>query len=163
MTKKKAAPDSTPAFVALHRAGVEATAHSYEHDPRSTSYGLEAAEALGLDPGRVFKTLMIEADGQLCVAVVPVQHSLHLKAAAAALNAKKATMADPAAAQRATGYVLGGISPFGQRRTHRTVVDSSVTDWPTVFVSGGKRGLEVEVTPEVLIGQTGAVVADLAD
>ena len=135
------------------------TAHAYEHDPRAQSYGQEAADVLGLDPARVFKTLMIDLDGELAVAVVPVSGSLDLKRAAAALGAKKAQMADAAAAQRATGYVLGGISPFGQKRAHRTVVDESALEHPTVFVSGGRRGLDLEVSPADLVAQTNAVTA----
>lgn len=159
-TKNKG--DATPAFAALRRAGVDVTAHSYEHDPSSASYGLEAAEALGVAAQRVFKTLVIDLDGELCVAVVPVEHSLDLKAAAAALGGKKAQLADPAAAQRTTGYVLGGISPFGQRKSLRTVVDETAQRWPTVFVSGGRRGLEAEVSPADLIGLTRAVTAPIA-
>ena len=158
MAKKKG-PEGTPALVALHRAGVEVTAHAYEHDPRTQSYGQEAADVLGLDPARVFKTLMIDLDGELAVAVVPVSGSLDLKRAAAALGAKKAHMADAAAAQRATGYVLGGISPFGQKRAHRTVVDESALQHETVFVSGGRRGLDLEVSPADLVAQTRAVTA----
>ncbi|RLV55901.1 Cys-tRNA(Pro) deacylase [Aeromicrobium phragmitis] len=159
-TKNKG--DATPAFAALRRAGVTAAAHVYEHDPGAASYGREAAEALGVDAGRVFKTLVIDLDGELCVAIVPVERSLDLKAAAAALGAKKSQLADPAAAQRATGYVLGGISPFGQRKTLRTVVDVSAEEWPTVFVSGGRRGLEVEVSPGDLRRVTNAVTASIA-
>lgn len=159
---KKKGPEGTPALVALHRAGVTVTPHAYEHDPRTQSYGQEAADVLGLDPARVFKTLMIDLDGELAVAVVPVSGSLDLKKAAAALGAKKAQMADAAAAQRATGYVLGGISPFGQKRAHRTVVDESALDHPTVFVSGGRRGLDLEVAPADLVAQTHAVTAAIA-
>lgn len=160
MAKKKG-PEGTPALVALHRAGVAVTAHAYEHDPRAQSYGQEAADVLGLDPARVFKTLMIDLDGELAVAVVPVSGSLDLKRAAAALGAKKAQMADAAAAQRTTGYVLGGISPFGQKRAHRTVVDESALEHETVFVSGGRRGLDLEVAPADLVAQTGAVTASI--
>ncbi len=159
---KKQGGDATPALVALHRAGVAVTVHAYDHDPRAESYGLEAAESLGLDPERVFKTLMIDVDGRLCVAIVPVAGSLDLKRAAAALDGKKATLADPAAAQRATGYVLGGISPFGQKRAHRTVVDESALQHPTVYVSGGRRGLDIEVSPTDLVDQTRAVTAAVA-
>jgi len=159
---KKKGGDATPALVALHRAGVTVTTHAYEHDPRAQSYGQEAADVLGLDPARVFKTLMIDLDGELAVAVVPVSGSLDLKRAAAALGAKKAQMADAAAAQRATGYVLGGISPFGQKRAHRTVVDESALEHPTVFVSGGRRGLDLEVAPADLVAQTRAVTAAIA-
>lgn len=160
--KAKAGPDATPALVALHAAGIEVTAHAYTHDPRAESYGLEAAAALGLDPARVFKTLMIEVDGSLAVAVVPVAGSLDLKHAAAALGGKRAAMADPAAAQRATGYVLGGISPFGQKRAHPTVVDETALAHATVYVSGGRRGLDLEVRPGDLVAQTRAVTAPIA-
>lgn len=159
---KKRNGDATPALVALHRAGVPVTAHAYEHDPRARSYGLEAADALGLDHARVFKTLMIEVDGTLAVAVVPVSGSLDLKRAAAALDGKRAQLADAAAAQRATGYVLGGISPFGQKRAHRTIVDASALTHPTVFVSGGRRGLDLEIAPSDLVAQTRAVTARIA-
>lgn len=150
--------DATPAFAALHRAGVAVTAHRYTHDPRAQSYGTEGAEALGLDPARVFKTLMIKVGGELCAALVPVSRSLDLKAAARALGGKKAAMADPQAIERATGYVVGGISPFGQRLDHRTVIDDSVHDWPTVYVSGGRRGLQAELAPADLVSATSAVV-----
>ena len=147
MAKKKAA-GGTPATVALTAAGIEHTVHAYAHDPRSTSYGLEAAEALGLDPARVHKTLMASVDGRLTVAIVPVSGQLDLKALARAVGGSKAVMADPAVAQRVTGYVVGGISPIGQRRPHPTVLDESALAWPTVFVSGGKRGLDLELAPD---------------
>ena len=149
----------TPATVALNRAGIGFTLHEYVHDPRARSYGLEAAEALGLDPARVLKTLMATVDGQLAVAVVPVSGQLDLKALARALGGSRAAMADQAAAERATGYVAGGISPLGQRRSHRTVVDRTALDHPTVFVSGGRRGLDLEIAPSDLVEVTGAVVA----
>src|SRR4051794_2060434 len=152
----------TPAVVALRSAGVAFTVHEYAHDPRSSSFGLEAATELGLDPDRVYKTLMATADGALVVAVVPVSGRLDLKALARALGAAKATMAEVRAAERATGYVAGGISPFGQKRPHPTVVDETVELWDTVYVSGGRRGLDVEVTPADLIEVTGAVVADVS-
>jgi Cys-tRNA(Pro)/Cys-tRNA(Cys) deacylase len=153
---------ATPAFTALSSAGVEFTAHEYEHDPRAESYGLEAAEALGVEPARVFKTLLADVDGELCVGIVPVVATLDLKALAAALDAKKATMADPHRAERATGYVVGGISPLGQKRRHRTVLDLSADDWPTVLVSAGRRGLEVELAPADLAALTDAVLAPIA-
>ena len=149
----------TPATDALRAAGVAFALRAYEHDPRATSYGLEAAEALGVDPDRVFKTLMVEADGGLAVVVVPVSCTVDLKAAASALGAKRAQMADPAAAQRATGYVLGGISPLGQKRRHRTLIDETVELWDTVLVSGGRRGLDLELSPQDLIGLTEGVLA----
>ncbi|MCK5890620.1 MAG: Cys-tRNA(Pro) deacylase [Aeromicrobium sp.] len=149
----------TPATEALRAAEVAFTMHAYAHDPRATSYGLEAAEALGVDPDRVFKTLMIEADGSLAVVVVPVSGTVDLKAAASALGAKRAQLADPAAAQRATGYVLGGISPIGQKRRHRTVIDETAELWESVLVSGGRRGLDVELSPRDLIDLTQGIVA----
>lgn len=154
--------DATPAFVALHRAHVVFTPHSYVHDPRADSFGLEAADALGVEPGRVFKTLMAVVDGELCVGIVPVMGSLDLKALADALGGKRAQMADAAHAQRATGYVIGGISPFGQKKRHRTVIDKSSANWTTIFVSGGRRGLEAELQPADLVLVTAAVVARIA-
>ncbi len=154
--------DSTPAFVVLHRAGVPFTSHTYLHDPRAESFGMEAAAALGADPGRVYKTLMAVVDGELCVGVVPVMGSLDLKSLADALGGKRAQMADAAQAQRATGYVIGGISPIGQKKAHRTVVDRSASQWPTIFVSGGRRGLEAEIAPADLVRVTRAVVARIA-
>jgi Cys-tRNA(Pro)/Cys-tRNA(Cys) deacylase len=145
----------------LRREGVPHTLRPYEHDPAAASYGLEAAQALGVDPVRVFKTLVAEVDGDLVVAVVPVTASLDLKALAAAVGGKRATMADPRAAERATGYVRGGISPLGQRRRLRTVLDGSAFDHASVLVSGGRRGLDVEVAPEDLAALTGAARADI--
>ncbi|MEJ7633414.1 Cys-tRNA(Pro) deacylase [Aeromicrobium sp.] len=162
MAANKKSTDATPAFVALHRANIPFTPHSYVHDPRAESFGMEAAQALGVEPGRVFKTLMAEIDGELCVGVVPVMGSLDLKALADALNGRRAQMADAAQAQRATGYVIGGISPLGQKRKHRTVIDKSSAQWPTIFVSGGRRGLEAELHPNDLVLLTGAVVARIA-
>jgi Cys-tRNA(Pro)/Cys-tRNA(Cys) deacylase len=152
----------TPATVALTAAGTAFTLHVYEHDPAHPSYGEEAAEAMGVSPERVFKTLVAEVDGALTVAVVPVAGSLDLKALAAALGAKRATMADPAAAERTTGYVRGGISPLGQRRKLPTVIDASAEDHPTICVSGGRRGLEVELSPKSLASLTGALVAPVS-
>jgi Cys-tRNA(Pro)/Cys-tRNA(Cys) deacylase len=160
MAKKKTT-GGTPATVALTAAGVEHTAHAYPHDPRSTSYGLEAAEALGLDPARVHKTLMASVDGALTVAIVPVSGQLDLKALARAVGGSKAVMADPADAQRATGYVVGGISPIGQRRPHPTVLDERALAWPTIFVSGGKRGLDLELAPADLVRITDAITAPI--
>ena len=152
----------TPAVVALRAAGVAFEVHEYAHDPRSESFGLEAASALGLDADRVYKTLMASADGRLVVAVVPVSARLDLKALARAVGAAKAAMADVRDAERVTGYVAGGISPFGQRRPHPTVVDESVELWDSVYVSGGRRGLDVEIAPADLIEVTGAIVADIS-
>jgi Cys-tRNA(Pro)/Cys-tRNA(Cys) deacylase len=152
----------TPATVALTKAKVEFTTHAYEHDPAAKSYGLEAAEALGLAPEQVFKTLLVEVDGKLTVGVVPVAKQLDLKAIAAAAGGKKAVMADPAAAERTTGYVVGGISPIGQKRALPTVVDSTATDHPTVYVSGGRRGLDIGLSPADLITVTSARTAAIA-
>ncbi|MFP8887928.1 Cys-tRNA(Pro) deacylase [Streptomyces mangrovi] len=160
--KQKTGSGGTPATVAATRAGVDFTLHSYEHDPAVASYGEEAAEALGLDPEQVFKTLVADVDGTLTVAVVPVSGSLDLKALAAAAGGKRAAMADPAAAERATGYVRGGISPLGQRRALPTVVDASAEGRPTVCVSAGRRGLEIELAPADLVKLTGAVTAPIA-
>lgn len=152
----------TPATVALERANVGFTVHHYRHDARATSYGAEAAAALGVDPARVFKTLLAQVDDALVVAVVPVSGHLDLKALAAAVGGKRATMADPAAAQRATGYVVGGISPLGQRRPLPTVVDITAIDHRTIYVSAGKRGVDIELRGEDLITLTSASTAPIA-
>jgi Cys-tRNA(Pro)/Cys-tRNA(Cys) deacylase len=146
----------------LQAAGVDHILCQYTPDERSESYGLEAAAELGLDPGRVYKTLMASAEGRLVVAVVPVSARLDTKALARALGASKADMADVKDAERATGYVAGGISPFGQKRQHPTVVDETVHLWDTVYVSGGRRGLDVEIAPADLVEVTGAIVADVS-
>ncbi|MEU8636889.1 Cys-tRNA(Pro) deacylase [Amycolatopsis sp. NPDC048633] len=152
----------TPATALLVKQKVPHTLHAYDHDPRAESYGLEAVEALGLERARVFKTLVAEVDGRLVVGVVPVTGQLDLKALAAAAGGKKAKMADPAAAQRATGYVLGGISPLGHRSRLPVVIDTSAEKFETVFCSAGRRGLEVELAPGELIRLTSAVVAPIA-
>ncbi|MDI2126213.1 Cys-tRNA(Pro) deacylase [Yinghuangia seranimata] len=149
----------TPATVALTRDGAAYTVHAYTHDPDAASYGEEAAAALGVPAERVFKTLLADVDGALTVGVVPVAGKLDLKALAAAVGGKKAAMADPAAAERATGYVVGGISPLGQKRRLATVVDASALTHPTVFVSAGRRGLEIELAAADLVRMTGAVTA----
>jgi Cys-tRNA(Pro)/Cys-tRNA(Cys) deacylase len=149
----------TPATVALTQAGIAHTLHPYAHEDGTSSYGEEAAAALGVAPERIFKTLVAQVGAELVVAVVPVARQLDLKALAAALGAKKAALADPGAATRSTGYVLGGISPLGQRTRLRTVVDRSAADFPSVHVSAGRRGLQVELAPEDLIRATGAVTA----
>lgn len=151
----------TPATVALDAAGVEFVLHPYRHDPRAASYGLEAAEALRVDPARVFKTLMASVDGRLVVGIVPVAGQLDLKALARTLGGAKAVMAEVAAAERATGYVAGGISPIGQKRVHPTALDASAMELPTVFVSAGRRGLDLELAPADLVTVTGAVVAPI--
>jgi Cys-tRNA(Pro)/Cys-tRNA(Cys) deacylase len=157
----KAAGPGTPATVALTKANVPFTTHTYEHDPAAGSFGAEAAEAMGVVPERVFKTLLAEVDGKLTVAVVPVSGSLDLKALASAVGGKKAAMADPATAERSTGYVLGGISPLGQRKPLRTVVDESALEFETVLCSGGRRGLEIELAPAELVRLTAAVTASI--
>jgi Cys-tRNA(Pro)/Cys-tRNA(Cys) deacylase len=159
-TKK---PAGTPALVALTAAGVPHTAHVYEHDPANdVGYGLEAAHVLGVPPEQVFKTLLTTVDGVLTVAVVPVTGKLDLKALAHAVGGKKAAMAERAAAERATGYVVGGISPLGQKTAHPTVLDETAWLFDTVLVSGGRRGLDVELAPGDLVRLTGATVADIA-
>jgi Cys-tRNA(Pro)/Cys-tRNA(Cys) deacylase len=152
----------TPAVQAARRAGIPFTLHEYRHDPRAQSYGLEAATALGVEPARVFKTLVAAPEGQgLWVAVVPVARLLDLKALAQAAGAKRAAMADPKAAERATGYVVGGISPLGQRQRLATVVDASALEFGTIFVSAGRRGLEIELAPGDLVTLCNAVVAPI--
>jgi Cys-tRNA(Pro)/Cys-tRNA(Cys) deacylase len=153
----------TPALVALAAAGVPHTVHAYEHDPRTPAgYGLEAATVLGLDPAQVYKTLVAEVDGRLTVAVVPVTEHLDLKALASAVGGKRAVMAERPDAERATGYVAGGISPLGQKTALPTVIDETVYLYDEVYVSGGRRGLDVGLAPDDLVTLTGAVVADLA-
>jgi Cys-tRNA(Pro)/Cys-tRNA(Cys) deacylase len=152
----------TPATAALTRAGIAHTLHPYRHDPRAEAYGEQAAQALGIEPARIFKTLIATVDGRLVCAVVPVAGRLDLKALAAAIGGKRAVMAEPAAATRATGYVLGGISPLGQRTRLPVVVDDSVAALTTVFVSAGRRGLQVELVPGELLRATGATTAPIA-
>ncbi|MEW1626442.1 Cys-tRNA(Pro) deacylase [Streptomyces sp. NPDC089173] len=159
--KPKKQSGGTPATVVLTQAGTAFTVHAYDHDPAAPSYGEEAAEAMGVCPDRVFKTLVADVDGELTVAVVPVAGSLDLKALASAVGGKRATMADPAAAERTTGYVRGGISPLGQRKRLRTVLDASARSHATICVSAGRRGLEVELAAEDLAGLTGAVFAEI--
>jgi Cys-tRNA(Pro)/Cys-tRNA(Cys) deacylase len=148
--------------VALTAAGAEFTLHPYEHTAGAPSYGGEAADALGLSHDEVFKTLVARVDGRLVTAVVPVSGSLDLKALAAAVGGKKAAMAEPADAERATGYVVGGISPLGQRSPMPTVVDDSVLAFEAVFVSAGRRGLQVRLAPADLLRVSGARTAPLA-
>lgn len=156
---KKQQSGGTPATVALTAAAVPFTVHAYEHDPAHPSYGEEAAEAMGVSPERVFKTLVADVDGSLTVAVVPVAGSLDLKALASAVGGKRAAMADPALAERTTGYVRGGISPLGQRKRLPTVLDDSAGAHATICVSAGRRGLEVELSPADLARLTDAVLA----
>ena len=147
----------TPAIAAAARAGVAFAVHEYRHDPRAESFGLEAVEKLGLDAARVFKTLVADVDGALTVAVVPVEAHLDLRALG-----KRARMADATAAERATGYVAGGISPLGQRRSLPTIVDASALEHESIHVSAGRRGLELELAPADLVELTGARVAPIA-
>lgn len=153
----------TPAIKQLERAGASFTLADYAHDPRSPAYGEEAARALGLSPDEVFKTLLAKLDdGRLAVAIVPVSGQLDLKALARAAGARRAVMAEPAEAQRATGYLVGGISPLGQKRRLPTFLDASAEALPTLNVSGGRRGLEIRLAPADLIRLTGARLAPLA-
>ena len=161
MAKKARSAGGTPATVALSAAGIAFEVRAYEHDPRAESYGLEAAEALDVDPARVFKTLLASLDGALAVGIVPVTGQLDLKALARALGGSKAVMAEVAAAERATGYVAGGISPVGQKRAHRTVLDTTALDHDTILVSGGRRGFDIELPPADLVAITGAVTATI--
>ncbi|MFI9610194.1 Cys-tRNA(Pro) deacylase [Streptomyces sp. NPDC052023] len=157
--KKNQQSGGTPATVALTAAGVDFTIHSYDHDPAHPSYGEEAAQAMGVSPDRVFKTLVADVDGTLTVAVVPVAGTLDLKALASAVGGKKAAMADPALAERTTGYVRGGISPLGQRKKLPTVLDATAAGHATICVSAGRRGLEVELSPQDLAELTAATLA----
>ncbi|MEV8182785.1 Cys-tRNA(Pro) deacylase [Specibacter sp. NPDC078692] len=160
-SKNGAAGTGTPATVALTQSGISFTAHPYDHDPANTNYGMEAATVLGIEPARVFKTLMTDVAGTLAVAIVPGDGTLDLKAMAQTLGHKKATMADPATAQRRTGYVLGGISPIGQRQHSPTILDESALNHETILVSGGRRGFDIELAPRDLITITKATTAKI--
>ena len=160
--KERAGSVGTPATVALSRAGIPYAVRAYEHDPAAESFGLEAAQALGVDPARVFKTLLVDTGSGLAVAIVPVDRTLDLKAMASALGVKKVVMADPGMAERSSGYVVGGISPVGQKRALPTVLDSSATEHETVLVSGGRRGLDLELDPADLMAVTRASTAPVA-
>ncbi len=162
MASKKPARGATAAVRLLVDRGVAHTVHSYEHDPAAPSYGLEAAAALGVEPVRVFKTLLADVDGALVVGIVPVSRQLDLKALAAAVGGKRAVMAEPRRAELATGYVVGGISPVAQKRRLRTVLDESARARPTILVSAGRRGLEIELSPADLVVVTSATVAEIA-
>lgn len=151
----------TPATIALEKAKIPFTLHEYPHDPKAASYGLEASDALGVPPEQVFKTLVAAVDGRLTVGVVPVNRQLDLKALAAAAGGKKAAMADVTAAERATGYVAGGISPVGQKRRLPVFVDESVTSFGEIFCSAGRRGLEISLAPADLVRCAGAAIARL--
>ena len=158
----KQSSGGTPATALLSTSGVTFTLHPYHHDPRADAYGDEAAAALGIDPARIFKTLIATVDGKLICAVVPVAGHLDLKAVAAAVGGKRAAMAEPAAASRATGYVVGGISPLGQKSRLPVVVDATAADFETVFVSAGRRGLQVELDPNDLVRVARATLAAIA-
>ena len=147
----------TPAIAAVEQAGIEFTLHEYEHDPTAESYGLEAAERLGLDPASVFKTLVVDVDGKLAVAIVPVAAQVDLRS-----FGKRVAMADGAKAESATGYVLGGISPLGTRRPLPVVVDASASAWSTIHVSAGRRGLEIELAATDLVRLTSGRLAPIA-
>ena len=153
----------TPAVALAKKSGIDFRTHQYEHDPQHPSYGEEAAEKLGLDPARVFKTLVISLDGKrLAVAVVPVAMKLDLKAAAKALGGKRAAMADAKEVERTTGYVLGGVSPLGQKRRLATIIDEAARVFDTLYVSAGRRGLEIELAPDDLCSLLNASYASLA-
>ncbi len=154
--------NGTPATVALTAAGIRFSTHAYEHDPAHRDFGTEAANALGLEPERVFKTLVADVDGRLVVAIVPVAGTLDLGALAAAIGGKRASMADPTLAQRKTGYIVGGISPIGQKSRLETVLDETAELFETVFVSGGKRGFDIELAPDDLVSMTSARIAAIA-
>jgi Cys-tRNA(Pro)/Cys-tRNA(Cys) deacylase len=153
---------ATPATSALTAAGIRFVEHAYDHDPANRNFGQEAAEVLGLDPEQVFKTLMTDVDGRLVVAIVPVTGKLDLGSLASAVGGKRAVLAEPAVAERKTGYLVGGISPIGQKTTFTTVVDETAELFDTVFVSGGRRGFDIELAPADLIAVTAAVVAPIA-
>jgi Cys-tRNA(Pro)/Cys-tRNA(Cys) deacylase len=159
MTRK--AP-TTAATQALDRVGLPYTPHPYEHAGSVDGYGLEAARELGVPSGRVFKTLIVAADGRLVVAVVPVSAMLDLKALATALGAKRAVLAGPHIAERKTGYVVGGISPFGQRTRLPLVLDVTANGFPSIYVSGGRRGFDIELAPQDLLTATDGTVASIA-
>jgi Cys-tRNA(Pro)/Cys-tRNA(Cys) deacylase len=154
----------TPAINLAKKKKIAHTIHEYQHDPRATSYGLEAAQVLGQDPKKVFKTLLFCLNGEaknLAVAIIPVDQKLNLKLAAKAANAKKADMADPEIAQKITGYVVGGISPLGQKKALPTFLHSSAEPQNTICVSAGKRGLEIELAPQDLLALTRGQFAEL--
>jgi Cys-tRNA(Pro)/Cys-tRNA(Cys) deacylase len=152
----------TPAIMELEGAGVGFSIHEYARGEGLHDFGKEAADKLGLDPDQVFKTLLVTADGRQAVAVVPVSGKLALKAVAKALGAKQAEMCDPAVAERITGYVRGGISPFGQKKRLPTVLDEMATIFDVIYVSGGRRGLDIGVAPGDLVTVLDAVVAPIA-
>jgi len=152
----------TPGINAAKKAKIEYRVHEYDHDPSAESYGGEAAEKLGIAEDRVFKTLVVSFGAKdLAVAVLPVSTMLNLKQMAKALGVKKAAMADAADVERSTGYVLGGVSPLGQKKRLKTVIDASAREFETIHVSAGRRGLEIELAPNELAKLTNAVFADI--
>jgi Cys-tRNA(Pro)/Cys-tRNA(Cys) deacylase len=156
---------ATPATAVLDAAAIGYQLHSYDHDPATTSYGAEASAALGIDPDQMFKTLVIDIGStrpELAVAVVPVSEQLGLKQFAAVLGAKRAALAEAGLVTRTTGYILGGVSPLGQKVELPTVIDETAQLWDTIFVSAGKRGLDIELAPDDLLALTGARYADIA-
>jgi Cys-tRNA(Pro)/Cys-tRNA(Cys) deacylase len=159
MTKR--AP-TTPATQALDRLGLPYVPHAYEHDRAIEGYGVEAARELGVPPERVFKTLITEADGRLVVAIVPVSSMLDLKSLASALDVKRAVLASPDLAERRTGYVVGGISPIGQRTRLATVLDATAGGFATIYVSGGRRGFDLELAPRDLLTATDGTIAAIS-
>ena len=156
MAKKRGGPagaegPATAATTALRKAGIAFVPHVYDHDAGATDFGAEAARELGVDPGRVFKTLMVETDGGYGIGILSVRDQLDLKALAGEIGAKRAAMADRAVAERKSGYVVGGISPVGQKTPLPTVVDDAALGFETVFVSGGRRGFDIELSPQDLL------------
>ena len=160
--RSRASGPATPATTALAAAGVPFTVHVYEHHDTATNFGEEAAAELGLSEDRVFKTLVVDTDQGLAVGVVPVSARLDTKALARAVGAKRGSLADPALAERRTGYVVGGISPLGQRTALPTVLDASASRFVTIFVSGGRRGVDVELAPDDLVAVTRGTLAPIA-
>ena len=154
----------TPAINLLKKAKADFRIHEYQHDSNTASYGEEAAEKLGIEQARVFKTLVVQADnGNLAVGIIPVSCKLNLKLMARAIGSKKVSMAQTPDAERSTGYVLGGISPLGQKKRLKTMLDDSAKQYPTIFISGGRRGLDIELSPMILLQLTSGNYAELAD
>jgi len=151
----------TPATVALQKAGISFTLHEYDYEPGDRGVGVQAAQALGIDPARLLKTLMLQAGGATLCVLVSTDRTVHLKRLAAALGAKDTVLLEPAAAERATGYHVGGISPFGQKKRARTVLDAAAAGFATIFVNGGRRGLEIEMRPADLVRVLGAEVMEV--